>query len=323
MASPRPRGLRADNELLPGALEAALSTLESRAGIGAVGGKLILPDGRLQEAGSIIWKDGSCLGYARGLDPFEPVTMFRRDVDYCSGAFLLTPRSVFEQMRGFDVRYAPAYYEETDYCMRLWAAGLRVVYEPRAVVLHHEFASSRTATEAIDLQQQHQQIFVNSHSERLQRHHLPTKENILEARFASQRARQRVLLIDSTLPRPAESPNEGRSAEVLCGLVGQGDAVTLLLTDSCPEWDQVYRHLPHEVEVLPGFALEDLEEFLKERRHYYHAIHASGAGNIKRLNEVLQGHPDGLKGVRVVEDLEALSLEGRLTGANAQIAHSR
>ena len=49
--------------------------------------------------------------------------MFRRDVDYCSGAFLLTPTALFRRLGGFDERYAPAYYEETDYCVRLWKAG--------------------------------------------------------------------------------------------------------------------------------------------------------------------------------------------------------
>ena len=64
------------------------------------------------------------LGYGRGRDPDDPEFMFRRDVDYCSGAFLLTQRAVFDRLGRFDPRYAPAYYEETDYCVRLWQAGI-------------------------------------------------------------------------------------------------------------------------------------------------------------------------------------------------------
>ena len=45
-----------------------------------------------------------------------------------TGAFLLTRRSSFEALDGFDEVYAPGYYEDTDYCMRLWRAGQRVVY---------------------------------------------------------------------------------------------------------------------------------------------------------------------------------------------------
>jgi GT2 family glycosyltransferase len=74
--------------------------------------------------------------------------MFRRDVDYCSGAFLLTPRVLWNSLGGFDETFRPAYYEETDYCMRLWQRGYRVVYEPGAALLHYEFASSQSVVHA-------------------------------------------------------------------------------------------------------------------------------------------------------------------------------
>src|SRR5262249_6159644 len=144
--------LNNDTQVLPGTLESALATIRSDSGIGAVGARLVLLDGTLQEAGSIIWRDGSCLGYGRGDSPYAPMYMFRRDVDYCSGAFLLTPRKIWEQLGGFDERFRPFYYEETDYCARLWERGLRVVYEPKAVLLHYEFASSGSAKSATDVQ---------------------------------------------------------------------------------------------------------------------------------------------------------------------------
>ena len=112
--------LNNDAQLLPGRRRGG--TGEPSRGdpsIGAVGGRVILSDGTLQEAGSIVWNDGTCLGYGRGRSPNDPEFMFRRDVDYCSGAFLLTPTALFRRLGGFDERYAPAYYEETDYCVRL------------------------------------------------------------------------------------------------------------------------------------------------------------------------------------------------------------
>ena len=86
--------LNNDAQVVPGTVRAALNTIRSAPDIGAVGGRVILLDGTLQEAGSIIWRDGSCLGYGRGDNPFAPMYMFRRDVDYCSGTFLLTPQSI-------------------------------------------------------------------------------------------------------------------------------------------------------------------------------------------------------------------------------------
>ena len=63
-------------------------------------------------------------------------------MDYCSGAFLFTPTELFRSLGGFSADFAPAYYEDADYCMTLWQNGLRVVYEPHAVIRHYESASS-------------------------------------------------------------------------------------------------------------------------------------------------------------------------------------
>jgi GT2 family glycosyltransferase len=124
--------LNNDAFVRPGAIEAAFATLKEEPNAGAVGGRLILPNGALQEAGSVIWSDGSTQGYGRGIDPESGEAMFRRDVDYCSGAFLMTPAAVWSRLNGFDPVYAPAYYEEVDYCMRVAEIGLRTIYEPEA-----------------------------------------------------------------------------------------------------------------------------------------------------------------------------------------------
>src|SRR6185436_15738658 len=87
--------LNNDVELVRGCIEQLARTIRQSTDIGAVGGKLVLPDGRLQEAGSIIWSDGSCSGYGRGADPAAAEFGFQRDVDFCSGALLLTRRDTF------------------------------------------------------------------------------------------------------------------------------------------------------------------------------------------------------------------------------------
>ncbi len=91
--------LNSDTEVLPGSLEAALETLSASTSIGAVVGRLVHPDGKLQEAGAIVWRDGSCQSYGRGDDPNAPAYMFRRLVDFGSAAFLLTRRSNFPRAR--------------------------------------------------------------------------------------------------------------------------------------------------------------------------------------------------------------------------------
>ena len=75
-----------------------------------------------------------------------PISLFAhvRNVDYCSGALLATPRVLFERLGGFDARYRPAYYEDTDYCFTVRAHGLQVVCEPASVIVHREGASAGT-----------------------------------------------------------------------------------------------------------------------------------------------------------------------------------
>src|SRR5204863_4094984 len=109
-----------DAELARGAVGHLVDACARDTSVGAVGGKLVYPDGRLQEAGSIIWSDGSCAAYGRGGDPASPEHNFERPVDFCSAALLLTRRSIFEQLGGFDERYRPAYYDDADYCVRIW-----------------------------------------------------------------------------------------------------------------------------------------------------------------------------------------------------------
>ena len=89
--------------------------------------------------------------------------MFRRDVDFCSGAFLLTPRRLFLKYGGFDPRFNPAYYEDVDYCVQLWRDGWRVVYDPDVVLLHYESASSASSEAAQELMRQKRELFVDKH----------------------------------------------------------------------------------------------------------------------------------------------------------------
>ena len=86
-----------------------------------------------------------------GEDPAQPRYNYIRDVEFCTGACLLISTELFRKLGGFDDRYAPAYCEDSDLCLRVRAAGLRVVYAPSSEVVHHLSKTSATVNRQFKL----------------------------------------------------------------------------------------------------------------------------------------------------------------------------
>ncbi len=136
--------LNNDTQVTEGWLDSLVSLIETDPSIGMVGSKLVYPDGRLQEAGGILWSDGSGWNYGRLDDPEKPEYNYVKDVDYISGAAILLSNDLWKQIGGFDERYAPAYCEDSDLAFEVRKAGYRVVYQPLSKVIHYEGISNGT-----------------------------------------------------------------------------------------------------------------------------------------------------------------------------------
>jgi len=183
-------------------LDALLQTFVDFPSAGLVGSKLIYPDGRLQEAGGIIWKDGTGRNYGWGDDPHMPKYNYLREVDYCSGASIMIPREIWEQLGGFDEAFTPAYYEDTDLAFQVRQAGYKVYYQPASEVIHFEGVSSGTNLDSgVKKYQEMNRIkFVQKWKSVLSLHQ--DNESADEHIFRNRYVRTRILYVDSSTPAP-------------------------------------------------------------------------------------------------------------------------
>lgn len=290
--------LNNDVEVTPGWLAFMLGAIESSSDVGAVGAKLVYPDGRLQEAGGIIWSDGTGWNFGRDGDPDAPEYNYLREVDYCSAAALLVRRDLFEGLGGFDTRFAPAYYEDTDLCFSLREAGYRVLYEPRSTVIHHEgvshgtdddFRSGHDAGKAN--QYVNRGIFTDKWSNSLRGHRPPGEgRGYLGGRYDDA---LRVLVCDHWVPAWDRDSGSLRMTWILRLLRELGCHITLFPANRARREPYTTELQSLGIEVHYGPA--SFREFAAERGDIYDLAILSRPGvAIETIQDVRKLHPSAL-----------------------------
>ena len=242
--------LNNDTEVLAGWLDELHQTFDLFPGTGFAGSMLLYPDGRLQEAGGIIWQDGSAWNFGRLQDPNDPTFSYAREVDYVSGASIMVPSGLFEEVGGFDEHYSPAYCEDSDLALKVRSRGLRVIYQPLSKVIHHEGVTSGTdETQGVkSFQVENSRKLFDRWQEQLKSH----RPNGVDPNNEKDRmAKQRVLVLDHCTPTPDADAGSITVFNLLMLLREMGFQVTFIAEDN-------FLYMPKETAALQKRGIEVL-----------------------------------------------------------------
>ena len=260
-------------------LKYLVDLIEKDEKIGMVGSKLIYPDGKLQEAGGIIWKDGSGWNYGRLDDPDKPEYNYVKEVDYISGAAIMIKKSLWEEIGGFDERYVPAYFEDSDLAFEVRKKGYKVMYQPKSVVVHFEGIShGKEISEGIKAYQiENRKKFVEKWKDVLEKENYNPGENVFSARDRSG-SRKTILVIDHYVPHFDKDAGSRSTFHHLKLFVEMGLNVKFI-------GDNFYKHEPYTscleqigIEVLYGaWHQNNWQGWIKKNAKYIDYIYLNRA----------------------------------------------
>ncbi|MFK2900945.1 glycosyltransferase [Dyella jejuensis] len=230
--------LNNDTQVTPGWLDRLLDCFREEPGCGIAGSRLVYPDGRLQEAGAIIFSNADGWNYGRFEQPDDPKFLYRRDTDYISGASLMIETALFRQIHGFDVRYAPAYYEDTDLAFAVRGAGKRVIYQPESLIIHFEGITSGTDLQAGVKQYQvvNKSKFAQKWAQVLESQPAP---NTPAARAIHHDRRPHILILDALTPDASRDSGSLRLINIMRLLGEMGWRVSFMADNRVASHDEI------------------------------------------------------------------------------------
>ena len=308
--------LNTDAFVHEGWLVPLLSSFEDKA-VGAAGPMFLHEDGRLQEAGSVLFREGWTHAVGDGQDPQEPEYRFPRFTDYISGGCLLVRREAFEEAGGFDPVFFPAYYEDVDLCLRLWRNGWKVRYEPRSVITHVRGGSSPDPGSKT-LYEKNRTIFADRWKDLLSHRppYTPPDRGRRRRHFARDiRATSRILVLSERVPGPDSDASDPIAFRILEDLAaGYRDCRVSALTPGVPgDTSVVDSLLSAGIEMAVG--VESPAWWMNERRFHYDVVILAGRRSVQMFHAAVRAWQPQAARIETIRPLSAERLRVALAEA--------
>lgn len=310
--------LNNDTVVTKGWLDEALRTFEEVPSVGLVASKLVYPDGRLQDAGALVWESGEAYAWGRFLDPSAPRFNFMRDIDYGCGAAILIRERLFRSLGGFDTRYRPAYYEDADLSFAVRSLGLRVLYQPLSVVIHDEGITCGTDTRTGVKAHQvvNRETFRAKWASKLAHH----GSGLRDAPLAwDRRPLSRVLVIDALVPTPDRDSGSLDMFNILRILSDLGCRVSFVPSGNMAHQGRYTEALERiGIECVHQPYFRDVDHFLRSRKDAFDLVILSRVGPASRHYASVRRRCPRAKIVFHTVDLHHLreSRQAELEGSN-------
>lgn len=272
-------------------LKSLVDIAEKDGTIGLCGSKILYPDGRLQEAGGILWKDGSAWNYGNGQDPEASEFNYVKEVDYISGCSIMTRKDLWNEIGGFDERFVPAYCEDSDYAFEVRKRGYKVVYQPLSCVVHFEGVSNGTDLSSGQKHYQtvNQAKFLEKWKDELNKDHFPNAQHVLRARDRSKNKKVMVM-VDHYVPTFDKDAGSRTLYEYILLFLKNNYQITLIPDNFYrSEYTEIYQQLGVEVLYGPYYHMH-YEDWLKNNAEDFDLFFLNRPHIAPRYIDVVRNH---------------------------------